>query len=101
MQHGDVEIVAVLLTSMLCSCAAPVYTGFESSPPGARIEINHGYVGRAPFTYKWPANMYSHFGSFADETLIRGPTHPALTSISKGSFLRAIVAAVALALLHL
>lgn len=62
----------------LCSCAAaPVYTRFESSPPGARIEINNEFVGRTPFTYKWPENMYSHFGNFADETSIRAyPSGP-------------------------
>ncbi|MGI8957345.1 MAG: PEGA domain-containing protein [Chthoniobacterales bacterium] len=66
------KVFVVLLASILCSCiAAPVYTRFESSQPGARIEINNEYVGQTPFTYKWLANMYSHFGKFADETSIR------------------------------
>lgn len=72
------KVIIVILAFVLCSCvAAPVYTRFESNPPGARIEISHEYVGRTPFTYKWPGNMYSHFGNFADETMIRAyPSGP-------------------------
>ena len=72
------KLPIVILSFVLCSCAAaPVYTRFESSLPGARIEINNEYVGQTPFTYKWPANQYSHFGNFAGETSIRAyPSGP-------------------------
>lgn len=74
----EMKGAVVILASVLCSCAAaPVYTRFESSPPGARIEINNEYVGRTPLVYKWPSNQYSHFGNFADETSIRAyPSGP-------------------------
>ncbi len=72
------KMVLLLAMMCLCSCAAAtVYTRFESSPGGARIEINNQYVGRTPFTYKWPGNMYSQFGNFTDETSIRAyPSGP-------------------------
>jgi len=69
---SDVKIVGVFLSLVLGSCvAAAIYTRFESSPPGARIEINNEYVGRTPPVYKWPSDQNSHFGNFADETSIR------------------------------
>jgi hypothetical protein len=61
-------LAAVILASLLVACATPerkvqkIPVLIESDPPGARIEVNEGYVGTAPCTVEFNA---TRFGTFA------------------------------------